>query len=217
MAICHGAYQVSILTFTPVYLRVVRDQSITEIGLMLLPITFGIGLGTFITGQVVSRTGNAAFFPTVGMAIAAVMVAFSGLQADAMSTLTFAVYFGVLSLSLGTVMGVVQATVQAESPSALLGTATAAISLSRALGAAIGTALTAATLFATLAANGVQISTELQAVLQGSGDGLAALGAAAEHQIRAEVAFAFHGVFFVIASYAAICSLLAWSLPRRTL
>jgi len=217
MAMCHGAYQVSVLTFTPVYLRVVRDQSITEIGLMLLPITFGIGIGTFATGQIVSRTGNAAIFPTVGMAIAAAMVGFAGLQADAMPTLLFAAYFGILALTFGTVMGVVQATVQAESPPTLLGTATAAISLSRALGAAIGTAVTAATLFAVLAASGVQISTELQAVLQGSGNGLAVLGGAEEHKIRADVAFAFHGVFFVIASYAAICSFLAGSLPRRTL
>lgn len=217
MAMCHGGYLVSVLTFTPVYLRVVRDQSLTEIGLMLLPITVGIGIGAYVTGMIVSRTGNAAIFPSIGMAIVCAMMAFLGFQADAMSIVAFAVYFGILAIFMGTVMGVIQATVQAESPPALLGTATAAISLSRSLGAAVGTALVGTTLFAIMIANGVQISTELQAVLQGSADGLAVLGHAAEVKIRTEVAYAFHGVFLVIAAYAAINSILAWTLPRRTL
>lgn len=217
MAMCHGGYLVSVLTFTPIYLRVVRDLTLTEIGLMLLPVTFGIGLGAFITGQIVSRTGNSAIFPSLGMTILASLMAFLGFQADAMSIIVMATYMGVMALFMGTVMGIVQATVQAETPVKLLGTATATISLSRALGAAVGTALTSATLFALMIANGVEISTELQALLQGTSDGLAALGPGAELEIRNGVAIAFRGVFLVIAAYALICAILSWTLPRRTL
>ena len=217
MAMCHGGYFVSLLTFTPIYLRVARDLSVSEIGFMLLPITFGIGVGGFVTGQIVSRTGHAAVFPSTGMAVVCAMLVFLAFNADAMPVTVLSVYLGLTALFMGTVMGVVQAIVQAESGPTLLGTATAAVSLSRSLGAAVGTALAGAVLFSIMAANGVELSTELQAVLQGSGDDLAVLGGAAETRIRAEAAFAFRGVFLIVASYAAICSVLALTLPRRTL
>ena len=37
---------------------------------MLLPLTFGIGLGSLITGQLVTRTGRTAIYPTYGLAAA---------------------------------------------------------------------------------------------------------------------------------------------------
>jgi predicted MFS family arabinose efflux permease len=217
MAICHGAYFVSMLTFTPIYLRVVRDQSVIEIGLLMLPITFGSGLGSLVTGQIVSRIGRSAIFPSVGLAAFAVLLAILGLYAESMSTAAFAWYLGAAALFTGTVMGIVQVTVQAEVGTTMLGTSIGLISLSRALGGATGTALIGATLFATLAATGVEISTELQALLQGGSSDLSALGHASEAEIRGEVAFAFHGVFLLIALYAAIGSALAWTLPRRTI
>src|SRR5579864_4207392 len=51
LAACHGAALVSLVTFVPIYLRAVRGASPAEIGLLLLPLTFGIGLGSMITGQ----------------------------------------------------------------------------------------------------------------------------------------------------------------------
>jgi len=60
LAACHGAALVSLLTFLPIYLRAVRGASPAETGLMLLPLTFGIGIGSMITGQLVTRTGRTA-------------------------------------------------------------------------------------------------------------------------------------------------------------
>jgi MFS family permease len=215
MAACHGAYFVSVLTFTPLFLRVVHGRSVAEIGLLLLPITFAAGLGALITGQIVSRIGKSAIFPSVGLIVVCSMLAVLSFAADSMSSLTVSAYLGVVALFMGTVMGVVQATVQAEARTELLGTATAAISLSRALGGAVGTALAGTVLFAVMAANGIGISTELQAILQGGSDEIASLGAQAD--IRGGIAVAFRGVFLLIAVYAAIGCTLAWTLPRRTL
>jgi EmrB/QacA subfamily drug resistance transporter len=217
MAVCHGGYFVAMLTFTPIYLRVVYDQSISEIGLLMLPVTFGIGLGTFITGQIVSRTGNAAIFPSLGLIVVCALFVLLAFGAEAMSPVVLSAYLGIVSLFMGTVMAVVQATVQSESSMALLGTSTAMISLSRALGGAVGTALVGALFFALVATGGTEISTELQAVLQGGSDDLAVLGQAAEVDVRLKAAIAFRAVFFLIAAYAAAGSLLAWTLPRRTL
>lgn len=217
MAICHGGYFVALLAMVPIYLRVVYGLSASEIGLLMLPMTAGIGIGTFTTGQIASRTGHAAIFPSIGLIVVAVMLAGLGFFHDPLPLSVLSIYLGFISLATGTVMAVVQATVQSESSGALLGTATSGVSLSRALGAAIGTALAGTLLFATLAANGMEISTQLQAILQGSGEGLTSMGAAAEAEIRANVAFAFRGVFFLIASYAVIGCVLAWTLTRRRL
>ncbi len=63
LAACHGAALVSLITFLPIYLRAVRGASPAETGLLLLPLTFGIGLGSLITGQLVTRTGRTAIYP----------------------------------------------------------------------------------------------------------------------------------------------------------
>jgi MFS family permease len=217
MAACHGAYFVSVLTFVPLYLRVIHDQSIVDIGLLLLPITLAAGVGSFLTGQVVSRTGRSAIVPSLGMSIVAAMFAFLGFFIDTMSPWVISAFLGVVAMAMGTVMGVVQATVQSETPIELLGTSTATISVSRSLGGAVGTALAGALLFAIMAANGIEISTELQAILQGGGEGLSNLNPDTIASIRHGIAAAFRGVVFLIAGYAAISCFLAWTLPRRTL
>jgi len=217
MAACHGAYFVSVLTFMPLYFRVVRDQSIVDIGLLLLPITIGAGFGSFLTGQIASRTGRSAIFPSLGMSVVAAMFVFLGMFIETMPPFVISMYLGVAAMAMGTVMGVVQATVQSEVPRELLGTMTAAISVSRSLGGAVGTALSGALLFALMAATGIEISSELQTILQGGGEDLSSHGADAIAGIRAGIATAFRGVVFLIAAYATISSLLAWTLPRRTL
>ena len=50
MAACHGGILVSLLTFVPIYLRVVHEASAGEIGLLIVPMTVGIGVGSLITG-----------------------------------------------------------------------------------------------------------------------------------------------------------------------
>ena len=65
LAACHGAALVSLITFLPIYLRAVRGTSPAETGLLLLPLTFGIGIGSLVAGQLVTRTGRTAIWPSV--------------------------------------------------------------------------------------------------------------------------------------------------------
>ena len=50
LAACHGATLVSLITFIPIYLRVLRGTSASETGLLLLPLMFGIGAGSMVDG-----------------------------------------------------------------------------------------------------------------------------------------------------------------------
>ena len=75
MAACHGATLVSLLTFVPLYLRVARGLTASETGLLLLPLTVGVGIGAMLTGQIVSRTGRTAVVPSYGLIPAVLLLA----------------------------------------------------------------------------------------------------------------------------------------------
>ena len=82
LAACHGATLVSLIAFLPIYLRVVRGTSASETGLLLLPLMFGIGFGSMLTGRIVSRTGLTAIFPSIGLIFATASLLAFALLAD---------------------------------------------------------------------------------------------------------------------------------------
>src|SRR6266487_4821034 len=50
----------------PLYLQIVKGATPTRAGLLLIPATFGIMLGSVIAGQTISRTGRYKVFPVIG-------------------------------------------------------------------------------------------------------------------------------------------------------
>jgi EmrB/QacA subfamily drug resistance transporter len=215
-AFLYGGVMVAMLSFIPIYLRIVRGASAAEIGLLLLPMTASIGIGSTIVGQFVARTGRTRIFPVIGLTVLTAMMLFLAFGADRLSTIEFSWYLCVCAIFQGFVMAVMQIVVQVES-GPLLGTAAAIMQLSRSVGAAFGTAVVGTVLFAGILATGTDLSSDLQAVLQGSEEALTQLSADAEATIRANVATAFHGVFLAIAVMGAMAGVVAWTIPRRSI
>ena len=58
-----SAHLVSLITFLPIYLQVVRGASPGQAGVLLLPLTMLIAIGSLCTGRLISRTGRGAIFP----------------------------------------------------------------------------------------------------------------------------------------------------------
>src|SRR6202035_773910 len=58
LAACHGAALVSLITFLPIYLIVVRGISPSQTGLLLLPLMIGIGIGSMLTCRMVTISGR---------------------------------------------------------------------------------------------------------------------------------------------------------------
>ena len=216
LVIIYGGLFVSLISFLPIYLSTVRGASAAEIGLLMLPLTAGVGLGSTLTGQIVGRTGRTMIFPMIGLGISVPMIVFLALGGDSLSTIELSWYLGLLAFFLGFVMTVVQVTVHAEAGK-MLGTAAAAVQLSRSVGAATGTAVIGAVLFAAIASTGTEISADLQSILQGSVEALANLGPGVEATIRANFATAFSSVFLTIAGFGFIALLVTWSIPRRSI
>ena len=191
MAACHGAALVSLITFLPIYLRAVRGASPAETGLILLPLTAGIGIGSMFTGQMVTRTGCTAVFPTYGLMAATIGLVAIAFLAPLMSPTQLAWSFCVIALFMGTVMGVVQVTVQAVSGPRLLGTGAAMVQFSRSVGAAVGTASVAAILFSILSATDRSTASLFGSIIEQGPDVLASLAPARQAAVHAQIGEAF--------------------------
>jgi EmrB/QacA subfamily drug resistance transporter len=217
LAACHGATLVSLITFIPIYLRVLRGASASETGLLLLPLMFGVGAGSMATGRIVSRTGRTAIYPSVGLIIVTVALVLLGFLAADLGPRQLSAFLFCTGLFMGTVMGVVQVTVQNAAGAAALGSAAASVQLSRSIGAAAGTALVGTVLFAALSLSDPATASLFATLVQQGTDALAALPAPRRAIALDEIARAFRAAFLTMAAFAALGLWLAWSIPTRRL
>jgi MFS family permease len=215
LAACHGAALVSLITFLPIYFRAVRGAMPAETGLLLLPLTIGIGVGSMITGRLITKTGCTAIIPSCGLIIVTTILLLLALWAPYLSTNELSWIFGINAIFMGTVMGVVQVSVQAVAGPRMLGAAAASVQFSRSVGAAVGTAAVAAVLFSVLAAIDKVTEAQLGAIIERGPEMMSALGAGQEGVQRAEIATAFRAAFAAVAAFTGAGIWLAWSIPLR--
>ncbi|MGH6683165.1 MAG: MFS transporter [Pseudolabrys sp.] len=215
MAAFHGAALVSLITFLPVYLEVVRGASPSETGLLLVPLTLGIGTGSLLTGRLVHKTGLTTAFPVVGLALVTINLLVLALWAPDLADAAFAGLLLWNGLFMGTVMGVVQVTVQSVSGPRRLGEAAASVQFSRSIGAAFGTALVAAVLFAVLTLKNPEAARVFAAMVEQGTDAGAALSGAQSAAIKADITSAFRAAFLLIAGFTTAGFFLALTHPLR--
>lgn len=211
LAACHGATLVALITVVPIYLTVVHGASASEVGLLMLPMTAGIGIGSMITGRTVSRTGHTALLPSIGLVFVILCLGYLAWRGHELSTLQTSLALGVTACFMGTVMAVVQITVQSAAGPGKLGLAAASVQYSRSLGAAFGTAIVSTVLFLGLSLSGSGVE-ELFSSLVREGPGSAA---AISPAARQTISTAFGAAFFTMTGFAVVGLLLAWSLPLR--
>ncbi|MEX6508694.1 MFS transporter [Jiella sp. M17.18] len=215
MAACHGATLVSLITFLPLYFRMVHGTSAATTGFLILPMTVGIGIGSLVTGRIVGRTGRTAVFPSVGLTLVTIGLAAVSLAAPDLSIGALSMTFGLVSIFMGTLMGVVQLTVQLAAGSRQLGAGAATVQFSRSLGAAVGTAIVGTVLFTTVMLISPEAGSAFGQILQEGPQALEALTAAQQAAIEGGLDQAFRNAFLCTAVFAALAMVLAWTLPIR--
>ena len=215
LAACHGAALVSLITFVPIYLRVVRGTAASEIGLLMLPIAIGIGAGSMTTGRLVSRTGRTTIFPS--LALIPVVGLLLMLAVFPLSQAGVAAVLATSAFLMGSVMGVVQVTVQTAAGSNMLGAATGSVAFSRSVGAAFGTALASMLLFASVAAIDAEAARHFAALVEHGPKALEGLAPEVREGVMRAMAQGFGLVFALIAGYVALGCALAWSIPSKRL
>ncbi len=217
MAACHGAALVSLIAYLPIYLRTVRGLSPSATGYFLLPIAFGIGLGSVVTGRLVSRTGRTAIFPAVSLIPVTLILFAIGMFHEVFGLMTLAGLLGVLTFFMGSVMGVVQVTVQSAAGAGMLGAAAGSVQFSRAIGASFGAALVGVSLLAAFANRdpaGVGVFADL---LEQGPSALAGLPEQTRTLAQDALAASFRVAFLIIDAFAALTLAFAWIVPTRRL
>jgi EmrB/QacA subfamily drug resistance transporter len=215
LAACLGAHLVSLITFLPIYLQVVRGASPGHAGVLLLPLTMLIAIGSLFTGRMISYTGYGAIFPSFGMPIVSMFVIALAFLAPRLGFGQLPFLFAAIALFSGTAMPVVQTTVQFISGPKQLGAGAASVQFSRTIGAAIGTAVVGAVLFATLAATDPDAAHLFAAIVETGPRALAGLPADRVAILQGEIAHAFRAAFLTIACFGALGGVMAWTIPVR--
>ena len=215
LAACHGAALVSLITFLPVYLEVVRGFTPSTTGLLLVPLTIGIGTGSLVTGRLVNTTGLTTVFPAVGLTLCTGNFIVLAFFASHLGTTGLAVLLLLTGLFMGTVMGVVQVSVQSAAGQLRLGEAAASVQFSRSIGAAFGTALVATLLFGVLAIRNPDAAAVFAAMVEHAKNAGATLSADQRAAIAGDIASAFRAAFLLMALFTAGGFFLALTNPLR--
>lgn len=127
--------------FLPLYLQGIREVSATASGLLLTPMFFTIMVGTFITGQVIARTGKYKLlaFGGIGCTLGGIALL---LRLDLTSTLVDVVLaLVVMGLGVGISLTLYGTIVQSAFPHARLAQASSTLDFFQELGAPLALAL----------------------------------------------------------------------------
>jgi MFS family permease len=215
LAACHGGALVSLITFLPVYLEVVRGVAPSTVGVMLVPLTVGIGVGSLVTGRWVSKSGRTTIFPVTGLSLVTIDLVVLALFAGSLSETALTGLLLVNGLFMGTVMGVVQVTVQTAAGPMRLGEAAASVQFSRSIGAAFGTALVSTLLFGVLSLRNPDAAGVFATMAEHGTQAMPNLSPSQQAAIRADITTAFSAAFLLVACYTALGAVLAWTNPLR--
>ena len=215
MAACVAGQTVSLISFLPMYLQVVRGVGTANSGMLLLPLTVGVAMGSLLSGRTIARTGRTAIIPSIGLTISATSLVLLAVLAPHLPTPAVIALLAVTSFCTGGAMPVVQMTVQVVAGPKFLGAAAASVQFSRSVGAAFGTALVGAVLFALLAAQDQTTASLFAGLVEEGPRVLATLSEAQRQLVRAEIADAFRGAFLGVACFTTGGMLFAWWLPVR--
>jgi len=217
MGACVGAMIVGGITFMPIYLQVVRGADPGQVGLLLLPLTAGIAVGSLTTGRLIVRTGRTAIFPSIGQGIVSIGWIVLALFGNAIPLAWLPALFVVISLATGSTMPVVQLTVQVAAGPKHLGAASASVQFMRSIGAALGTASVGAVLFAVLTAQDPRVASLFANVMEQGPHVLDTVSAEMRALLAEDIVGAFRGAFLAIAAFSLGAMVLAWTLPMRRL
>lgn len=195
-----GIVMFGALIFLPQYQQLVRGDSATKSGLMLLPLVAGLMAASITSGRLISKFGHYRRFPIMGTAIVTVAFwLFSHIAVDT-SRLWLGVWMAVLGMGIGMVMPVLTLAVQNAVDRKDLGTATSSVVFFRTIGSALGAAVFGAILLNRLSHHimenvGGAVGAKAASGLSRSAASLQALPQDILHKVLTAFASSFHDVF----------------------
>jgi len=210
------------ILFVPIYFQIVRGDTATNAGLLLLPQMIGILTGTIGAGRLTTRTGRYKIFPIVGLSLIAMsFLVLSRIEPDT-PTLLVICCMVVVGAGIGMTTPALMLSVQNVVPTADVGAGTSMMTTVRSMGASVGAAVLGAVLTTQLdtelAANLGRTASKIDpALLRGSPDQIRALPAAVEAGVIESFANALSSVFLVAVPIALVALAVVVFLPELPL
>ena len=217
-----GIVMFGALIFLPEYQQIVRGDSATKSGLMLLPLVVGLMSASVTSGRLISKLGRYRIFPIIGTAILPLAFwFFSHITIDT-SRWLLGSWMVLLGIGIGCVMPVLTLAVQNAVDRKHLGTATSTVTFFRSIGSSLGAAIFGAILINRLTFHlnrtlpghaGASVAKGLSS----SAASLAHLPAAVEHIVLVAFASSFHDVFLFGIPFAILAFIAALFLKETPL
>jgi EmrB/QacA subfamily drug resistance transporter len=217
-----GIVMFGALIFLPQYQQIVRGDSATKSGLMLLPLIGGLMIASLGSGRIISKIGRYRIFPIIGTTL--ITFAFWLFSHITATTPRFelGLWMVVLGLGIGQVMPVLTLAVQNAVERKDLGTGTSSVVFFRTIGSALGAAMFGAILSNRLVAHISQTipggaGEQAAAGLKHSAASIKALPPAAQAKVLDAFAASFHDVFLIGIPFAVLALAIALTLKEAPL
>ena len=186
MAFLVGAAMFGGLSAIPLYLQIVKGESPTKAGLLLIPLMVGIMTASFTSGRIMMKTGRYKIFPIIGsICLFIAMLTFSTLHVNTPLPVA-SLYMLIMGCGLGLTMQTLIVAVQNAMPPKDMGVVTGANTFFRSMGGTFGTAIFLSILFNSI---GGKIQNRFASLTKTDPQGLAAarqsLTAAQQQKLQA--------------------------------
>jgi EmrB/QacA subfamily drug resistance transporter len=199
-----GAVLFGISIYVPVYMQGVLDVSATSSGVVLIPLTLGWVMASFVSGQLISHTGRYRVYTRLGSLLVVIGCGLLTTLGVHSSSVVASLYLVVVGVGMGTMFQTYVIATQNRVQASELGVATAAIQFFRSMGGSLAVAALGALLTAQIGP-GVDVNR------------LTAGAAHVSESARAALADATHAVFWAIVPLAVAVLALALLLPEHPL
>ncbi|MDB5375881.1 MAG: putative arabinose efflux permease, family [Rubritepida sp.] len=217
LSACVAGVMVSMISFMPLYLSVVRGVPISIVGAMMLPTSLAGGLGALISGHFVARTGRNMLLPSIMLGVSTLTLSAFSFELDAIPLGALPWLLAIASFGFGCSFPAVQTTIQAAAGVSRIGVATASVQFTRNLGSATGTALLSTVIFGAFTLADAPLAADFAETMRGGREALAALAEQDRTAMAAGLSGGFRAMFAAAAVLLGVATVLAWRVPLRRL
>lgn len=217
-----GIAMFATILYIPLYQQIVRGDSPTVSGLMMLPMVAGMFTASLVSGQLITRWGRYRMFPISGTLMLIVgLWLFSHVAIDT-NIWILSSWMVVIGLGLGQLFQVPTLAVQNSVERKNMGTATSTVSFARSIGGALGGAI-----FGTILVS--RLSSHLKEMLPGDVAGhvagglsgglsqIATLSASLKHDVLTAYVHSFSDMFLIGIPFVAVAFVIALFLREAPL
>jgi EmrB/QacA subfamily drug resistance transporter len=223
LSLLAGVAMFATILYIPIYQQIVRGNSPTRSGLLMLPLIVGLMAASITTGRLTSKWGKYRIFPIVGtLTMAFGMWLFSHLTLTT-SEVTLSLWMLVIGIGIGSFMQIMTLAIQNSVQRSEMGTATSSATFFRSLGSSFGGAIFGAILISRLTKHLSELApnaagqAKISAGSIEKGGNLHALPPAVAHNVSEAFVRSFHDMFLLAVPVALLAFVVALFLRETPL